>query len=120
MVLQSVFLAVIDLSVVVKEGREETKVADSIGGIHKSIRERLDGNAGQLNRCSVVWSSTSHSGQRGEFDKPMRNKQESSLLQYPERSWARMARYCLGRRVSEAWTGGRGPSRILLLAQEER
>ena len=33
-----------------KEGREEMKVADSMGRIHRSIGERLVGNAGQLNK----------------------------------------------------------------------
>ena len=57
------------------------KVADSMGRVHKSMRESPVGKAGHSKRCSVVCASKSHSGQSGEAAAPIRNRYELSLLQ---------------------------------------
>ena len=49
-----------------KVGREERKVATSQGFSQRSIRERDVGADGHANKCSVVWSSESQRGHKGD------------------------------------------------------
>ena len=63
-----------------------------VGLDHKSMGDKLVGTATQENRCWVVWSAASHSGQVAESERPNLAFVDARRWHSPERSWANVDR----------------------------